>query len=322
MPGALSHHRPQVPSSPRLLQHQGKPRDGKETVRGRLKPSRESYLPVQKGCDQAKVLRMLHEPAGARGRGLVWVLPPTPLAAGLPCPARLEQRGQLPEGLRGLRKHLSAAQLPRKTGTLNLAQWSWAGQELQCTDVHHGVGQGRGAGSTQQLPITLLEPTATQAHTDSRTGTEGSCTPGRGLRIWQGKGEELPSMAKRKHPAAWLGVPLPLCRTPSPAGLSGAAAKDGKGNPNPGRKHRVATLLSCSRDPRWHGSSEEHRLLPRERSSCQQARLWLQQLRRVHRPPGGSCPQVQRCLLQQNPSPSWWGSSKGQQALGTRCSCW
>lgn len=122
MPGALSHHRPQVPSIPRLLQHQREPRDGEETVRGRLKPGRESYLPVQKGCDQAKVLRMLHEPVGARGRGLVWVLPPTPLAAGLPCPACLEQRGQLPEGLRGLRKHLSAAQLPRKTGTLNLAQ--------------------------------------------------------------------------------------------------------------------------------------------------------------------------------------------------------
>lgn len=61
-----------------------------------------------------------------------------PLTAGLPCPVRPEQQGQLPEGLRALRKYLSAAQLPTKTGTLNLAQWSWAGWELRCANVHHG----------------------------------------------------------------------------------------------------------------------------------------------------------------------------------------
>lgn len=55
------------------------------------------------------------------------VLAPTSLAAGLPCP---ERQGQLPEGLRRLRKYLSAAQFPRKTGTLNLAQLSRAGWEL------------------------------------------------------------------------------------------------------------------------------------------------------------------------------------------------
>lgn len=97
---------------------------------GRLKPGREAYLPVQKGCDQAEILWMLHEPAGARGRGLAWVPAPTPLAAGLPCPARPEQQGHFPEGLKGLRKYLSAAQLPRKAGTLNLAQWNWAGWKL------------------------------------------------------------------------------------------------------------------------------------------------------------------------------------------------
>jgi len=125
-----------------------KSHDGEKRAAGGLKPGMESYLPVQKGCDQAKVLGVLHEPAGVRGRGLVvWVPAPTLLAAGLPCPARPERRGQLPEGLRGLRKYFSAAQLPRKTGTLNLAQWSWAGRELQRADVHRGVGEGRGAES-------------------------------------------------------------------------------------------------------------------------------------------------------------------------------
>lgn len=106
-----------------------------------------------------------------------------------------------------------------------------------------------------------------------------------------GFGKESPSMAKHKHPAAWLGEPPPPSRTPSPAGLSGAAAKDGKGNLNPRRKHRAATLLSCSRDPRWHSGSEERRLLPR---SCQQARPQLRQPVRAHRPPGRSCPRAQR----------------------------
>ena len=152
MPGALSHHHPQVPSIRWLLQHQRKPYDGEETVQGRLKPGREAYLPVQKGCDQTEVLWMLHEPAGTRGRGLVWVPALTPLADRLPCPARPKQRGQLPEGLRGLRKYLSAAQLPRKTGTLNLAQWSQAGRELRCTYVHHRVGEGRGTDSAQHRP--------------------------------------------------------------------------------------------------------------------------------------------------------------------------
>lgn len=41
-----------------------------------------------------------------------------------------------------------------------------------------------------------------------------ACTPGRGLRIWQGKGEESLSMAERRHPAAWPGVPPLLSRTP------------------------------------------------------------------------------------------------------------
>lgn len=89
-------------------------------------------------------------------------------------------------------------------------------------------------------------------------------------------------MAEHKHLEAWPGVLPPLSRTPSPAGLSGAAAKDGKGNPNPGRKHRAATLLSYSRDPRWHGGSEERCLLPSEWRSCQQAGPRLQQPGRVH----------------------------------------
>lgn len=61
-----------------------------------------------------------------------------PLTATLPCPVCPEQKGQLPEGLWALRKYLSAAQLPRKTGTLNLAQWDWAGWELHCAN---GVGE-------------------------------------------------------------------------------------------------------------------------------------------------------------------------------------
>lgn len=117
-------------------------------------------------------------------------------------------------------------------------------------------------------------------------------------------------MAAHKHPTAWLGVPPPLSRSPSPAGLSGAAAKEGKGNPNPGRRHRAATLLSCSRDPQWHSGSQERRLLPSKRRSCQQARPRLRQPRRVHRPLGRSCPRVQRHLLQQIPLPSWWGSTE------------
>lgn len=91
-------------------------------------------------------------------------------------------------------------------------------------------------------------------------------THGQDLRIWQGKGEELPS-----HPTSWPWVALVLSRTPSPAGLLGAAAKDRKGNPNPGRKHRAATLLSCSRDPQWHSSSDKHHLMPSKWRSCQQA---------------------------------------------------
>lgn len=104
------------------------------------------YLPVQKGGDQAEVLRVLHEPAEREERVTVGA-GSDPLTAGLPCPARPEQQGQLPEGLWALRKYLSAAQLPTKTGTLNLAQWSWAGWELRCANVHHGVGEGREAGS-------------------------------------------------------------------------------------------------------------------------------------------------------------------------------
>lgn len=57
-------------------------------VPGRLKPGKEAYLPVQKRCDQAEVLWMLHEPAGVKGRGLVWMQAMTPLAAELLCPER------------------------------------------------------------------------------------------------------------------------------------------------------------------------------------------------------------------------------------------
>lgn len=64
-----------------------------------------------------------------------------PLTAWLPCPVQPEQQGQLPGGLWALRKYLSAAQLPRKKGTLNLTQWGWAGWELRCANVHHGVGE-------------------------------------------------------------------------------------------------------------------------------------------------------------------------------------
>lgn len=98
---------------------------------------------------------------------------PDPLTAGLPCPACPEQQGQLPEGLWALRKYLSAAQLPRKTGTLNLAQWGWAAWELRCANVHHGVGEGRGAGSAGELLINLLDPMATQASTKSRHRGQG-----------------------------------------------------------------------------------------------------------------------------------------------------
>lgn len=126
-------------------------------------------------------------------------------------------------------------------------------------------------------------PSLYQQH--DRAGTEGSCTPGQGLRIWQGKGKEL-----SPHPTSWLWVAPALSRTPSPAGLLGAAAKDKKGNPNPGRKHRAATLLSCSRDPQWHSSSEECCLMPSKWGSCQQAHPWLWQPGRVHCPLRGSCP--------------------------------
>lgn len=176
---------------------------------------------------------------------------------------------------------MSAAQLPRKTGTLNLAQWGWAGWELQCANVHRGVGEERGAGSAGGLLITLLDPMATQACTTSRTGqAQRAGTPGQGLRIWQGKGEELPS-----HPTSW------------PWRAVGSGCKGQKGNPSPGRKHRAATLLSCSRDPQWHSSSDERCLTPSKWRSCQPAHPWLWQPRRVHCPLRGSCPHQQRCLL-------------------------
>ena len=184
---------------------------------------------------------------------------------------------------------MSAAQLPRKTGTLNLAQWSQAGRELQCTDVHHRVGEGRGTDSAQHCPSPCSIPRPPKP-VPMAGQTQRAATPGRGLGIWQGKGEESLSMAKHKHLEAWPGVLPPLSRTPSPAGLSGAAAKDGKGNPNPERKHRAATLLSYSRDPRWHGGSEEHCLLPSEWRSCQQAGPRLQQPGRVRCSHGEAVP--------------------------------
>lgn len=43
----------------------------------------QAYLPVQEGCDQAEVLRVLHEPAEREGQGgLLWVLALTPSQLG------------------------------------------------------------------------------------------------------------------------------------------------------------------------------------------------------------------------------------------------
>lgn len=148
MPGALSHHRPQVPSTRRLLQHQSEPRDGETGAPGRLKPGREAYLPVQKGCDQAEVLWMLHEPAGARGRGLAWVPAPTLLAAGLPCPARPEQQGQAaPRGTYGFEKIFVCCSASQKDGNFKFSpvELSWLGALMHRCLSQGGRGQGAGS---------------------------------------------------------------------------------------------------------------------------------------------------------------------------------
>lgn len=196
----------------------------------------------------------------------------------MPCVPRAERAA--PRGTLGFEKIFvccSASQKDRNfkfspvgLGWLGASLCKWGGrvkEGWQCQRAAHHPARSHGHPSLCQE--------------QDRAGTEGR----QGLRIWQGKGEELPS-----HPTSLPWVAPVLSRTPSPAGLLGAAAKDRKGNPNPVRKHRAATMLSCSRDPQWHSSSAERCLMPSKWRNCQQAHLWLWQPRRVHCPLRGSCP--------------------------------